>query len=163
MHKKISYGGMGTALSVLLLFLAVYMPSGKIAIVFVSSLISYIIALELDKKTALIMFASTSAIAFLLLFGASPVIVTSYILCFGNYPVFKLLIDRTVISLQIILKLAIYSIYAFLMYMLCSLLFNITIPYSIVILYVVGIVIFGAYDYLLSYAGEYFRAFINKK
>ena len=79
---------------------------------------------------------------------------------FGNGQ--KICFDRIMLPVQITLKLGIYCVYAFAMYGIVKLLLNVTLPYNLMILYIAGIVIFGAYDYLLLYAGEYFRIFVNK-
>lgn len=162
MHKKISYGGIGTAICIILIYLAVYLPTGKAALVFVSSLLVYIMCYEIDKKTAFTMYLASSVLAFLLLLGASPVIVSSYIICFGNYPLLKTFFDTKRPCLQVLYKFIMYTLYFISVYAASKLAFNLTLPYALPLLYIGGIAVFGFYDWLLSQTGRYAYSLLHK-
>lgn len=162
MHKKISYGGIGTALTIIFVSLSVYLPTGKAALVFVSSLLVYVMCCETDRKTAFVMYLASSALNFLLLLGSSPVIVSAYIICFGNYPLAKTFLDTKMLSLRILCKFVMYTLYFFAMYAVIKFIINLNLPYGLPLLYISGIAVFGFYDYLLSYTGRYAYAFLHK-
>ncbi len=162
MHKKISYGGIGTALCIIFVWLAVYLPTGKAALVFAASLLVYIMCYELDRKTAFTMYLASSALSFLFLLGASPVIVSAYIICFGNYPIIKTFFDTKKLSLQILCKFIMYTLYFASVYTVMKLALNLTLPYALPVLYMGGIVLFGFYDTLLYQTGRYAYSLLHK-
>ncbi len=162
MHKKISYGGIGAALLIIFVWLAVYLPTGKASLVFASSLLVYIMCYELDKKTAFTMYLASSVLAFLLLLGASPVIVLAYIICFGNYPILKTFFDTKGLCLKILCKFVMYTLYFASVYAAIRLALNLTLPYALPVLYIGGIAVFGFYDWLLSQTGRYAYSLLHK-
>ncbi len=162
MHKKISYGGIGAALLIIFVWLAVYLPTGKAALIFASSLLVYIMCYELDRKTAFTMYLASSVLAFLLLLGASPVIVSAYIICFGNYPITKTFFDTKRLPVQILCKFIMYTLYFASVYAVTKLALNLTLPYALPVLYIGGIAVFGFYDWLLSQTGRYAYSLLHK-
>lgn len=162
MHKKISYGGIATALCIITMCLAVYLPTGKAALVFVSSLLIYIMCYELSRKAALTVYFAASVLSFLFLFGASPFIVSAYIICFGNYPVLKTFFDTKRLPAQIFCKLLAYTLYFVCVYSVMKYLINLTLPYAFLLLYLGGIAVFGFYDYLLYQTGRYAYTLLHK-
>lgn len=162
MHKRISYGGMGCALCVILLAMASYLPTGRAATLFLASLLSYVMCFAAGKKTALIMYGAASALSMLIFPGGSLGIVISYVICFGNYPILKTIIDAKPLGLQIIFKLVLYGIYFAVVYAVFKLIINQAIPYAPVLLFLGGIFVFAFYDYLILYTGRYIDGFLHK-
>ena len=111
MHKKVSYGGLGCALAVLFIAMSAYLPTLKAATLFVASLITHIVVYFANKKTGVVMYGATSILGFLICQSASPVIVFAYIICFGNYPVIKNILDSLPVKLKYLLKTLVYVLY----------------------------------------------------
>ena len=58
MHKKISYGGIAGAIGAVFLLLSAYVPSGKAALLFMASVVIYMLGIITDKKTAFICYGT---------------------------------------------------------------------------------------------------------
>lgn len=162
MHKKVSYGGLGCALAVLFIAMSAYLPTLKAATLFVASLITHIVVCFTNKKTGIIMYGAASILAFLICQSASPVIVFSYIICFGNYPVIKKVFETQNVKLAYLLKVLSYIIYFSVVYFAFTAFLKVNIPFSPYFLALGGLVLFFAYDFLLEYAGMYFMNLLSK-
>jgi len=158
MHKKISYGGMATAICVVLLMLALYVPSGKAAALFLASVTSYVTAILTDKKTAFISYGATSTLLCLIAPNASPLILVSYVVCFGNYPILMLILSDKPFAVNVIIKLLLYGVYFAFVYFICKLLFSVVFPYNVWLLFAGGTFVFAFYDRLLFHTGRYILA-----
>ena len=155
MHKKISYGGIVGAIGAVFLLLSAYVPSGKAALLFMASVVLYMLAIITDKKTAFICYGVTSIIAFFFAASASPVIVCGYIICFGNYPVLRLLLDEKNRILSLGLKAFLYLVYFLGVYFACKTLAGVSIPYGLWLLLPLGAPVFVFYDQLLPKTAIY--------
>jgi len=162
MNNKIAYGGMGCALCVIMLAMSAYLPTGRAATLFIASLLSYVMCFVANKKTAFIMYAASCVLGLILLSGGSPVIIASYIICFGNYPILKTIIDFKPIAFKIIAKAILYTIYFILVCLVCRLVINVEIQYAMPLLYAAAIFVFAFYDYLILYSGRYVVSLLNK-
>jgi hypothetical protein len=158
MQKKITYGGMTTALCVILIAASAYMPTGKAALLFIASFAVYILALRTDVKTSLISYVAASAVVFMLTSFANPLITVSFVLCFGNYPVLKKFLDSLKVSVSIIIKFIAYTLYFFAVYFAVTKAFDVVVPYGLIILYPAGVIAFAFYDFLLLNTGKYVMA-----
>ena len=158
MQKKIAYGGMTTALCVILIAASAYLPTGKAALLFMASFAVYILALCTDAKTSLISYVAASAVVFMLTSFANTMITVSFVLCFGNYPVLKKYLDSLKFTMSIIFKFIAYTAYFFAVYFAVPKVFDIVIPYGLIILYPAGVIAFAFYDFLLLNTGKYVMA-----
>jgi len=155
LHKKVSYGGIATALAVLLLALSAYFPTGKAATLFASSAMVYAYRRISGVKAAFAMYAATAVLAFFLTAGAFSLITASFIICFGNYPVIRYFTENQNIVLKVAVRAALYSIYFAVVYGVVKYFMPAELPFSVLILYLAGAVAFTAYDVLLKYTGIY--------
>lgn len=162
MHKNISYGGLGCALCVLMLAMSTYLPTLKAATLFAASALSFVVCIVSGCKTALIMYAASSALAFFICQSASPAIVISYIICFGNYPIAKYFLERGKIFISYGAKALLYVIYFVVTYSVFAFVLNLPLGYSPLILFVIGIFVFAFYDFLVGYFGRYLVYLLNK-
>lgn len=155
MQKKIAYGGLTTALCVIMIVGSAYLPTGKAALLFMASFAVYLLTLCTDKKTAGVCYAASSIVIFLITSFTNPLITVSFVLCFGNYPILKTLFEKCKLVLAIILKFLAYTVYFCAVYYSVTILFDVVIPYAVFVLYLGGVVAFAFYDFLLSYTGKY--------
>jgi hypothetical protein len=163
-HKKIAYGGIATALCVIMLVLSSYLPTLKAATLFSASAVVYIYCMITNPKAAFAMYLASSVLGFLIVSAASPVILLSFAICFGNYPVIRGFIERKNIVLSTVLKLLAYTVYFALMFYATKHFLVMPLPFAWWILYALGAVLFFAYDFLLKSTGEYiFRIFYTLK
>lgn len=162
MHKKVSYGGLGCALAVLFIAMSAYLPTLKAATLFVASLITYVVVWFTNKKTGIIMYGATSILALLICQSASPVIVLAYVICFGNYPVVKRILEKYPTKLAYVLKALSYAVYFCAAYFVFTAFLRIVIPFSPYFLALGGLAVFLVYDFLLEYAGMYFLNLLSK-
>lgn len=90
--KTISLGAMATALTVLSLYAASVLPTGHIALYFISSLFVYVLASERAYIGALVSFAASAALSLIVLpsKGAG---LWAYIALLGHYGIFRSFID----------------------------------------------------------------------
>lgn len=94
MNKKLAYGGILTALSVVFLYIAMVAPSGRIFLLAMSSLPMAVLLLEFDLRTSLLSYVSSS-ILFLIVSGNIKGVLT-FALFFGIYPIVKSYIETGV-------------------------------------------------------------------
>ena len=155
MQKKITYGGLGCALCVLLLLGASYLPTLKAALLFLASVMPYVVFRVTDVKIAFAMYGATSILAFLTCQSGSPAIVASFIICFGNYPIFMAIVDRFGFWIRNIAKFALYTIYFFGIYIIFTRVLLLPVPYSPYLFFGVGAIVFYIYDCLIVQTGDY--------
>lgn len=161
MHKKISYGGIGCAVCILLLVMSSYLPTLKLATLFASSVIPYVIFKLAGFRTSIVMYGATSILAFFLCQSGSPSAVAAFVICFGNYPVFKGLIDKKTTAIRVTVKLLLYVVYFVAVYFVFTKFLLIPMIYSPVLIFAAGVVVFFFYDYLLKTTGIYLLYRLN--
>ena len=155
MHKKIAYGGMATALAVIMLVFSTYLPTAKAATLFAASALVYGYRLISGVRASFAMYAASAVLGFLLSSGAEPVIAVSYAVCFGNYPVLRCFTEGRPITVTVILRTVLYAVYFVLAYGVFKYLIPVVMPFSPIVLFIGGAVLFAVYDVLLKYTGEY--------
>ncbi len=148
----VALGGVLAALSLLLLYLATMMPSGRIGMVAVAGLIPAAGVVSGGLATGFLSYGAAGILAFLLLPDKGCALL--YAIFFGLYPMIKSLIERLgKLPLEYILKLAFFNVVlaillfgfsAFLFPMLPKVLHQ-TIP-----VFLAGNVVFLVYDYGFS-------------
>ena len=89
--KKISYGGIGTALGVLILFLTRVIPINTLALLTLASCIIPLIIIKTDVKTAIYVYFATALIGFFITPGIYSLM---YALIFGVYGIIKYYIEK---------------------------------------------------------------------
>ena len=89
--RQLSLGGLLTAFILILLAVKVLLPTGDLALLCLTSLCLAIGVIELDLRTALIIFAAAALLSL-----AWPGIAASYafVVFFGPYPLIRALIDK---------------------------------------------------------------------
>lgn len=163
MYKKIAHGGIAAALSVILLALSVYLPTGKAAALFLASTLSYVMCFIADKKTAVVMYLASSVLGFIISPAGALTIITTYIICFGNYPIFKTTLDTKPLAISVLFKLLLYILYCVAVYLVFTFIAKITLPYAPWVLLAAGVPVFAFYDFLLSYTGKYLAYQLSKR
>lgn len=92
--KKITLGAMVTALSVLCLYAAAALPVGNLAFYFLSSVCIYVLTCEQAYASAILAFAASVGLSFLIL--PDKIATLYYIALLGHYGIIKTLIDSRV-------------------------------------------------------------------
>lgn len=153
MHKKIAYGGMTTALAVLMLVLSAYLPTAKAATLFLASALVYGYRLTVGVKASALVYGASAILGFLICFGASPFISISYVICFGNYPVLRKFTENRPVFAKVILRGILYSLYFGAVLNVSKYFIPDALMFSPLVLYIIGAVLFAAYDVLLFHTG----------
>ncbi len=163
MHKQAAYGGVFTALGILLITLAAYLPSAKAAALFAASLAVFVLTDISGVRTALLSYAATAILGIVISNGASPAVIVSYAVCFGNYPVFKKVLDGKKCVFSVIFKAVLYIVYFAAVFVIFKMFIKVDLMYSTSILFVAGAALFAFYDILLARTKAYALNIINKK
>ena len=159
--KELTLGAMGCALSLVLLLICTFVPTGKLAIGFIASFVPCILFIECKSiKTALLSGIAAGIVAFTLFpkHGLAGVIIVMYGLCFSYYPALKAAIEKIrMLYLEWIIKEIYFIILSLILKALCSAIgldfFNIPVA-------VAG---FTLYDLLLSYVINYYIKVISPR
>lgn len=160
MQKKITYGGIGAALCVLVLVISAYLPTGRAASLFIASVLCYTMCYLSDCRTAVTMYVASTLLSFIFMPSSSTIV--SFAICFGNYPIIKSYIDTKPQKFCFVLKFVLYTIYFLAVYFVFKHILNITIPYVPFILYAFGVLVFYFYDWLLVSTGRYIMYLLHK-
>lgn len=160
--KKISYGGIGTALGVLILFLTRVIPINTLALLTLASCIIPLIIIKTDVKTAIYVYFATALIGFFITPGTYSLM---YALIFGVYGIIKYYIEKlNKLYIEIILKYVYFNITLVISYLLIGSLvgaFNISLPLWIFI--ILAEISFAIYDYALTVVISFFLNSIIKR
>lgn len=156
MSRKVAFGGIFTALSVIFLYLAAVMPTGRVALYFVSGLPVALAIIEFGVTTGIGVYASASLLALLLVGDVTAVL--PFILFFGHYGILKFYIEKQRKAvLEILLKLLAFNILMGIGYFLFTVLLAVPLPEALPNLgfYIAGAWIaaqflFFLYDYIYS-------------
>ena len=151
MGRKVALGGILTAVSLIFLYFAFYLPSMKLTMYFLAGIIPGLILVEMGVKQAWMLYAATSVLSFIILGNAVNTI--TYIFAFGLYPIIKFYIEKSRrLIIQIILKLVYFNTAIALIYVLWTKLFAFNVAASIPMTWI----IIGAqpaflfYDYIFT-------------
>ena len=158
--KKLTLTALLMALSVAVLFLASYLPSGRLSIVAVAGLLPAAAVISAGLGAGLFCYVGTSLLAFFLLPAKECALL--YMVLFGHYPVLKHLIERlNKPVLEWICKIGLFNALLSLLYFVFRVLFLSALPEAwaqAAVLYVGGNVAFVLYDLCFSQlAGWYIR------
>lgn len=162
MSRKIAFGGILTALCVVMVYMAALLPSGKLGLYAISSLAIAAAVVELEIRWGALVYAASGLLIFLLTGNISALLLFS--LFFGAYPLLKYYIEKQRSSvLEILMKLAAFNVLAAAGYFIYSGLMGVA-PInaaSLQPMLAAGLVLaaqlfFLIYDYVLSRLIDYY-------
>lgn len=156
--KKIAFGGLISALSLVILFMTGLFPFAEYALPAIAGMLLVSIVLDFGKKTALVAYASVAAMSLLIVPNKEAALM--FICFFGYYPILKSVLEaRKSRILEYILKFAIFNLAIISAYLTAIYVFGMTelieelssgLKYGIPILLLLGNIVFFLYDQCLS-------------
>ncbi|AFS78254.1 putative membrane protein [Gottschalkia acidurici 9a] len=161
--KKISIGAMITIISIVLLYLTSILTTTKIFLITLSSFLISVVVIEAGTSTALLSYASTAILSFILI--PNKLMVIPYVILFGQYPITKYYVERlNNFVLEWIIKLLCFNVAVYINYIIFTMFISkdINIPLSICAIILALQVIFILYDYMFSRFISYYRNRIRK-
>ena len=161
---RISLAAMFTAFSLLFLFLSSILPTGRIAMYFLSSIFVMGILLEGQYAMAFISFLAVSLLGFFIL--PDKLRVVPYICFFGHYGIGKTFIENRVKDkiIAYILKLLYFNASMVLIYFFATsvLIADLNMKLPIWLLIVLAEVVFVVYDFLYSLVTTFYYRRVRK-
>lgn len=151
MGRKVALGGILTAISIIFLYLAFYMPSAKLSMYFLAGIIPGLILVETGVRQAWLLYGAVSLLSFLVLGNIINTI--PYILIFGLYPLAKHYIEKTGrMYLEIGLKLLFFNIALLSVYFIWIDIFMMDIVIPVPTIWIVLAIqpVFMLYDYVFT-------------
>ncbi|MGX8774805.1 MAG: hypothetical protein ACSW8G_07105 [Bacillota bacterium] len=156
---KIAMGGICTALAVIFMFGASFVPGIELTLFLISSLFTAVMVLEAGAAGGLSVFAASSLLGLILV--PNKLALIPYIFCFGYYAVLKYYIEKIKSG---VLQMTIKVVYFAAIVLLGLLVFRsvltacIHMPdWPVAGLIVAGIVLLVLYDYVLSFLINWYR------
>jgi len=162
--RKITFSAIIAALSLIFLYGAFLVPSGKIALYAIASVCLAAVVIECGSKTALLCYMAISLLAFFLIPDKS--FVLPFILFFGYYPILKSGLERTIKNRvgEYLAKLLVGNIAFFLIFFIIKTLFVAALAKtSLLILWVGANLVFVLYDVAFSMIIEFYNTRIHNK
>jgi hypothetical protein len=153
--RNIAFGGIFTALSILLIYLAATLPINKLIMLGLASCIIPLSIITTNVKNSLLVYFASSVLCLIIVPPTGTAL--SYIMLFGLYGFIKYFTEKLRNApVEILLKLLFFNVSIFLTYSIYSTLFTdiIKINLPTIPLIIVLQFIFVIYDYVLT-------AFIN--
>lgn len=147
--KSVAIGGILVAINVILLYFTFIIPTSKLTLLTLSSCIVPFAIIALGKKSAILVYLSSSILAFIL---GLKTIAFMYFIFFGLYGLVKYYIESLrKTPLEIVLKILFFNVAFGILYFLYKS-FILTIPLKISIAYVIPLYQIGffIYDYALT-------------
>ncbi len=162
--KRVAFGGIGCALSLLFLIIASTFPFCRLVFVFASSYIVGLTILNYDIKSALIHYLAVAILSVFIVPAKQYAFL--YAVVVGNYPVLRYCIER--IKNRYIcfaVKFVIYNIYVFICYKLATSVLGISfdMEYPLEILWVAMVLAMFVYDYIYNVFMHKTLVFMLKK
>lgn len=171
MTKKLTTSAIMSALTLVFLFGSVYLPTGRIALLALTSMCGLVTVVQCSVRHGWIQYAATTLLALLLIPFKFQVFM--YIAILGYYPMLKLHIENIKkIVLEWVVKIAFFFALLIVIYFLIN---SVLLKYlslgpildivlANTVLVVIGaLVVFVLYDYLLSFFARYFVNVISKR
>lgn len=160
---RIALGGLLTALSLLLLYLASLAPSGRLGVVALAGLVPALGVISGGLATGFFCYAASGVLGILLLPDKGCALM--YLIFLGSYPVLKSLIERLrKLALELVLKLVFFNaVLSVLVFGFSTLLFPF-LPQLLqkpLLIYLVGNAVFLVYDFGVSKLLTYYAARIR--
>ena len=169
MVKRVTFSAIGIALTVIFLYAASALSTGKLAALALSSLLCGACICQYGIRYGMTVYIGSSILALLLI--PNRMFTMIYVLFIGYYPVIKLLIERLNKRwLEWVLKVLFFNIILFFLYMIFKLFFMPGLDSALVALalkyagwIVVGLeIVFVLYDLAFSYMIGYFNQFLRR-
>jgi len=158
--RFITLGGILTALSIILVYLSVIIPTSKLYLLALASMVIPVVIIMTNIRYGLLVYISTAILSLLLIGLVWNVVI--YILFFGAYAFIKYLIERlNNLPLEYVMKYIFYNGSLILIYLFYKV-FLFPLPQIKLPIYFIVIlleVIFLFYDYFLTI----FITYINKR
>lgn len=156
--KMISYGGIITALGIILIYLSTIMPFNKLFMLTIASLLIPIGVIYTGTKNSILIYIATSILS-LIFFGIREVTIL-YILFFGNYGIIKFYIEKLRnIPLELVLKFLYFNCMAFLALLIFKNMSTnpVDLKYPLYYFILGGEIAFLVYDYLITIVIDCFQ------
>jgi hypothetical protein len=157
--NALARGGLYTALSVILMYFSIILPTNKLSILTLVSAVIPLSIITTNLKNSILVYVASSIIALILGFKGTAL---AYLLFFGLYGIIKYYIERIrKLLFEIILKLAFFNLSMLILYFISKTFLNSLLITKLPIYFVIIAVqiAFILYDYALTTI----IAFINKK
>ena len=156
---KIAMGGICTALAVIFMFGASFVPGIELTLFLISSLFTAVMVLEAGAAGGLSVFAAASLLGLILV--PNKLALIPYIFCFGYYAVLKFYIEKIKSG---VLQMTIKVVYFAAIVLLGLLVFKSVLTAGIHMpdwpvagLIIAGIVILVLYDYVMTFLINWYR------
>jgi len=171
MTKKLTTSAIMSALTLVFLFGSVYLPTGRIALLALTSMCVLVTVVQCGIRYGWFQYAATALLALLLIPFKFQVFM--YIAILGYYPMLKLHIENIKrLVFEWIVKIAFFFTLLIVMYFLINSvllkylslgpIFDIVLA-NMAIVVIVALIVFVLYDYLLSFFARYFVNVISKR
>lgn len=171
MTRKIAFGSIMTALTIVSLYGSVFLPTGKIALLAITSLCILITHIECGTKFSLIQFLASALIG--ILFIPFKLQMILFITFLGYYPIIKSYIEQInkrwlewlvkIFFFNAILIVAYMVIkYILLSYIRFGTIFELVFSHLMTVVLILEIA-FILYDYMLSLLASYYINVIHKR
>lgn len=162
--SRTALGGVLAALSLLLLYLATLMPSGRMGMVAVAGLVPAAGVVSGGLAAGLLCYGAAGLLGLLLLPDKGCALL--YLIFFGLYPIVKSAVERLRrLPLELLIKLAFFNlVLSILLFGFSALLFPFLPEFlhSTLLIYLVGNVVFLLYDYGFSKLITYYASRIRR-
>lgn len=163
--NTITLGGIFTALSLIFVFAASFVPGVELTLYALGSLFTGFMVIERGPKAAWIMFAAVAILGFVL--DPNKIAILPYIVFFGYYGIVKFYIEKVKKpALQVLIKIAFFALVLVVMLNVGSgILFgSIQLPgMQLAVLYVGGIAMMLVYDFIYTLAIRIYRQRIKRE
>lgn len=169
MTKRVTFSAICLALTVIFLYAAAVLSTGKIAALGLASLLCGICVSRFGVRYGIALYVGASILALLLL--PNKVFALLYVLFAGYYPIVKLYIEKLRrLWTEWILKLLFFDVILIILYIIVKLFFMpvLTSAIALLVLQYLGPaililqIIFLVYDWILSYMIGYYDQFIRR-
>ena len=171
MTRKFTVASIMSALAVVCIFGSAYLPTGRIALLAITSMCVLVTVAECGVRYAWIQYAATSLLSILLIPFKFQVLL--FVALLGYYPILKLHIEKIgKMWLEWLVKvlffnallIVVYFIFKYflLQYVSFGAIFDVVIS-NICLVILIAEVVFVVYDYLLSFFAHYYKETISKR
>lgn len=169
MTKRVTFSAVCLALTVIFLYAASALSTGRLAALGLASLLCGICVSQYGVRYGFALYTGASILALLLL--SSKMFALVYVLFAGYYPIIKLFIEKLrKLWAEWTLKILFFNLVIFLLYLIIRLFFSplLDSATALLILQYLGPVIlilqvvFIIYDWMLSYMIGYYNQFIRR-
>ncbi len=171
MTRKFTVASIMSALAIVCLFGSAYLPTGRIALLAITSMCVLVTVTECGVKYAWLEYTATSLLAILLIPFKFQVLL--FVALLGYYPILKLHIEKIdnlwlewlvkVLFFNALLVVVYFIIkYFLLQYVSFGAIFDVVLS-NIWLVILIAEIVFIVYDYLLSFFAHYYREIISKR